>query len=408
MKNLAHRAQQNFFFAVLSVTVLSSLVSTFFLYSLQAATLFRQDHPALIFLLPLAGALVGSFYASRLGAPVEAGTQLVIEEIHRPLKALPRRMTLSIFVTSVITHLFGGSAGREGTAVQMGASIADTIARFFSKEGDDRRTLLLCGLGTGFASVFGTPWAALVFALEIVGWHRSEFRRQSRQMVSRFAWVAGASLLSSQLPIFLGIHRESISITELPELSWILPLKLILLGLGCGLVALSFLEILGFIAKASRKISKLLPVRAAIGGLTLVALILFLGPTGRRFLGLSDGLIEAAFLTPLPATDWLWKNLLTALTLGTGFKGGEVTPLFCIGSTFGNALSPWLGLPLAFAAALGFVSVFAGAGQIAITCGVLAWELFGWKVALCALATALLSQFVCGWRHAGLYSGEKH
>lgn len=399
---------RSFFASVLAVTVVASVVCTLFIYALQAATLFREEHPNLIYLLPLAGALVGAFYESRFGASVEAGTQLVIEEIHQPLRSLPKRMTVSIFISSVLTHIFGGSAGREGTAVQMGASIADAIARLFQKVGDERRTLLLCGLGTGFAAVFGTPWAALVFALEIVGWHRAEFRQQTSLMARRFTWVAGASLLSAQLPLFLGVHRESILVSEIPSFSFGLGARVGLIGLGCGVVALIFLELLTLIAKTFKKISKRAPLRCALGGATLLLIVLLCGPESRRFLGLSDGLLVAAFHGALPVTNWLWKNFLTALTLGTGFKGGEVTPLFCIGATFGNAVASPLGLPIEFAAALGFVSVFAGAGQIALTCSILALEIFGWKVALYALVSTLLSQWVCGRRHRGLYSGEKH
>ncbi|MEN9378283.1 MAG: hypothetical protein RL710_3440, partial [Pseudomonadota bacterium] len=149
------------------VGLLSGSASALFLLALDAATGYRESHRWIVWLLPVAGFLVGWVYL-KIGQGVEAGNNLLIDEIHDPQKVVPLRMAPLILLSTVISHLFGASVGREGTAVQMGGALADQLTGLFRLRKEDRRILLMAGIAAGFASVFGTPLAGAVFALEVL------------------------------------------------------------------------------------------------------------------------------------------------------------------------------------------------------------------------------------------------
>ncbi len=321
------------------------------------------------------------------------GNNLILDEIHQPRTLIPLRMVPLVLGGTLATHLFGGSAGREGTAVQMGGALADQLARWLGLRPRDRRLLLIAGMSSGFASVFGTPLAGAVFGLEVL----------------RLGAVRYEALLPSFLAAVLAdlVTRVwGVGHTPYPTLE-ALPLTPLLLGCTllagalCGLTARSFAAL----AHATGRVFGRLaypPLRPVLGG-ALVALLMWALGTS-RFSGLGIPVIVEAFQHPLAPTDFAWKLGLTALTLGCGFKGGEVTPLFFIGAALGSALAVILPLPVALLAAMGFVGVFAGAANTPLACTLMGLELFGASAAVYLALTCVVAYFFSG--HSGIYSSQ--
>lgn len=346
---------------------LAGVASAVFLKALYAATDLRVAHPALLFGLPLAGALVALLY-QRLGNGTEAGTKLLLARIQEPGEPVAFRMAPLILLSTVVTHLFGGSAGREGTALQLGGAVASASQRLFRLSQDDQSLLLLCGLSGGFGSVFGTPCAGTIFALEVAGTGKPRFKALLPCGIAAF--------VGDVVCRALGIHHHVYaSATPLPMLTLPLLLWAVLAGGVFGAVSRLFTEALHGVQALVRR----LPVfwlRPALGGLLVIGLTYALGT--RDYLGLGLPLLTRSF-SPGGVVLWAFalKLLFTVVTLGTGFKGGEVTPLFCIGATLGAAFATVTGQPTGFFAALGFVAVFAGAARAPLACTVLGLELFG-------------------------------
>lgn len=368
------------------VGILSGSASAIFLVFLDWATNFRETNLWLIALLPLAGFGIGYVYY-HYGANSTKGNNLLLEELYQSKNPIPLRMTPFVLFGTIITHLFGGSAGREGTAVQMGGSLADQLTRWFSLNQENRRLIIICGIAGGFASVFGTPLAGAIFSLE---W----------MMTRRFRWE---SIFPAFLAAFVadwtcelawGVGHTHYSIPEIPihsfvNLAWVIPA-----AIAFGLSARLFAETGHAISAFFKKTIAYPPLRPVIGG-TLVALIVYFSGT-TTYIGLGIPRIVEAFETPLPWYDWLVKTGLTGLTLGSGFKGGEVTPLFFTGATLGNALSAWIPLPLALLAGMGFVGVFSGATNTPMACTVMGMELFGYEGGIFLGLACLVAYFFSG------------
>lgn len=340
--------------------------SALFLTLLDAVTGFRGEHLWIVALLPAAGFAVGWVYHHQ-GKDADRGTQLIIDEIHDPKAVLPPRMGPLVFAGTLVTHLFGGSAGREGTAVQMGASIADRCTGPFKLEPHERRALLMTGMSAGFGSVFGTPFAGVVFGLEVL--------RKGHSRWSAVFPCFAASVLADLVARAWGIRHAVYSSGPIPGPAWTTMFAVLASGIVFGLTGRLFAASVHGIQRFFKKYVSAAPWRSAIGGALVAAAVWASGSD--RFIGLGLPVIEEAFAVRLSPWDFLQKIAYTAVTLGSGFKGGEVTPLFFIGATLGNALSQLLALPLAFAAALGFTAVFAGAAGVPLACTVMAMELFG-------------------------------
>ncbi len=360
--------------------------SALLIWSLNLATTLREAHPWLIALLPVAGLLVGLMYW-KLGTAVEAGNNLILDEIHSPQRTIPIRMTPLILLGTFLTHLFGGSAGREGTALQTGASLADQLARPFRLSGIERRILLMAGVSAGFGSVFGTPLAGAVFGMEVLA----------------VGTVSYDAILPCFLAAFLGdftthawhVHHTIYRVTETPAMSLRGLLLACVAGAVFGLAAMVFARMTHVIGRQFKRAIRFAPLRPFVGGAVVALAVFALGTT--RFVGLGVPEIVGAFDHRLPTYDWIGKLLFTAVTLGAGFKGGEVTPLFFIGATLGNALSQVLPLPFTLLAGMGFVAVFAGAANTPIASSLMAMELFGAEAgSYCAIACVV----------AYLFSGE--
>ncbi len=330
------------------VGVLSGTASAIFLVTLNWATAVRNANPNLLFLLPLAGFFIGwSYY--RIGGSAARGNNLVIEQVHLNKDPIPLRMAPMVLIGTVLTHLFGGSAGREGTAIQMGSSLADWLRRLLKLEGEDRRLLVLAGISGGFGSVFGTPIAGFVFALEAPA-------------MGRIRYEGVVPCLTAALVGDLVTRAWGVTHTQYPALVEIginplMLLAVVVAGIGFGWVSLLFVELLELIKHFSRKLIQYPPLRPVLGGLVVIGLALVLGK--QDYLGLSLPLIKDTMNgTGVEPLAFLLKVIFTALTLGMGFVGGEVTPLFVMGATAGYSIGRLLGIDPAFMSALGFVAVF--------------------------------------------------
>ncbi|PWU18741.1 MAG: voltage-gated chloride channel protein [Bdellovibrio sp.] len=377
------------------VGVFCGLASAIFLATLEATTRFREAHPWLLFLLPLGGLIVGSIYHV-FGNSVEGGNNLIIDEFHDPTSVIPFRMAPLVLLGTIFTHLFGGSAGREGTAVQMGGSIADQFTHVFKMGRAERRTLLMAGMSGGFASVFGVPIAGTLFGLEVLA--------VGRLHLWGVIECAVAAFVAHYTTLGLGIHHTDYLHPAATSYANLNGLHAILAGLIFGLAARLFAICADQIKVHCKKIAPLLPVRAIIGG-GIISLTFFLIPEATRYAGLGIPIIVDSLNRPLPLYDWFGKLTYTAFTLGTGFKGGEVTPLLFVGATLGNALSSFLPLPLPTLAAMGFVGVFAGAANTPFACTAMAIELFGADVGVWAALACFASYAVSG--HHGIYHAQQ-
>lgn len=374
--------------------LMGGTASALLLISLNWATATRESHKWLIALLPLAGLAVGCMYRY-LGTSVEGGNNLVLSEIHDPKRTLPLRMTPLVLIGTIMTQLFGGSAGREGTAIQSGASLADQMGKPFRMNARERRVLLMAGISAGFASVFGTPLAGAVFGLEVL--------------------AIGAVSYDAIVPCFLaafagdftthawGVHHTLYQVASVPPMgAWGL---LLAAGAGAvfGLVALAFARTTHAITQMFKKGIAWSPLRPFVGGILIALGVLAIGTT--RYIGLGIPTIQAAFGPRLNPDEWFWKFVFTTVTLGAGFKGGEVTPLFFIGATLGNALSYVLPLPPTLLAGMGFVAVFAGAANTPIASSFLAIELFGAEAGAYAAVACVFSYLFSG--HTGIYHEQR-
>ncbi|MBC5863431.1 chloride channel protein [Flavobacterium turcicum] len=339
--------------------------SAFFLVSLDWVTKLRELQPEIIWLLPIGGLFIGLAY-HYYGQSVVAGNNLILQEYDQPKNTIPLKMAPLVLIGTLITHLFGGSAGREGTAVQMGAAIADQFTHVFKLEAIDRKTILIMGISGGFAAVFGTPLAGALFALEVV--YFSGLQPKS------IIWSFITAYVAHYTVLLWSVSHTHYHIPQVPEIS----MSVIFWVVGCSIL-FGFASML---FSRSTKFWSLIfslvtysPLRPFIGGIVIASVVYAIDTT--KYIGLGIPMLTGAFVQANAIQDFAIKILFTSFTLGAGFKGGEVTPLFIIGATLGSALSVFVPLPLALLAGMGFVAVFSGATHTPIACSVMGIELFG-------------------------------
>ena len=367
--------------------------SALLLVSLDFATNYRESHLWIIALLPIAGLLIGLMY-HYWGSRVVKGNNQLIEEIHTPKNIIPFKMAPLIYIGTVITHLFGGSAGREGTAVQMGGAIADQFSRLFKLTPNDRRTMLIVGISAGFASVFGTPLAGAVFALEVAVLGKIRYEA----ILPSFLAAAFAHISC----LLWGVAHTHYSIPFVPELTVVNILLAILVGVLFGLTAMSFSRSAQYWSKLAKNKVKYPPLRPFIGGIIVALAVWGLGTT--KYIGLGVPTIVESFTIQQDWYNFAAKILFTTFTIGVGFKGGEVTPLFFIGATLGSALFGIIPLPMALLAGMGFVGVFAGATNTPIACTLMGMELFGVESGVYIGIACVVAYLFSG--HAGIYGSQ--
>ncbi|WP_366183983.1 voltage-gated chloride channel family protein [Flavobacterium ovatum] len=371
----------------------SGSTSAFFLVTLEWVTQIRIHNSWIIWLLPLGGLVIGLGY-HYYGASVVKGNNLLLEEYDKPTKLIPFKMAPFVLFGTLITHLFGGSAGREGTAVQMGGAIADQFKVIFNLENQERRTLIVMGISAGFASIFGTPLAGAIFAIEVL--YCSKINLKTVVLSFIVAFIAHYTVE------LWAVHHTHYNIPETPAWNGIILLWCLLASILFGLAAMTFSRTTHFWGRIFSKYVSYPPFRPLIGGTILAIAIAFLDI--QKFVGLGVPVIVDAFTHPSENFDFLLKILFTGFTLGCGFKGGEVTPLFFVGATLGSALSLVIPLPIALLAGMGFVAVFSGATHTPIACTAMGIELFGLESGLYIALACGIAYLVSG--SVGIYSAQ--
>ena len=378
-----------------------------FLWSLDVATRTRFAHPWLLFGLPVGGAAIGLLY-HLTGKSVEGGNNLIVEQIHEPGGGVPLRMAPLIFIGTVVTHVFGGSAGREGTAVQLGGSLASAFGKLAKLDAEGQRIILMAGIAAGFGAVFGAPLAGAVFALEVLAVGRVEYAALIPCLV--------AGIVGDWMCHMWGIHHGVYHIGYLSGIGGAVAIDLVLVikaaiaGVAFGLVGLAFAEANHSLGAWLKRVVPYGPARPVVGGLAVIALVYALGT--RDYLGLGvwsndpdAPTIAGFFVGGADYHSWMLKMLFTVVTLSSGFKGGEVTPLFFIGAALGNALGGALGAPIDLFAGLGFVAVFAGAANTPLGCTIMGLELFG-ATHMVPIAVACFTAYACSG-HNGIYLSQR-
>ena len=373
--------------------VACGLVGAAFYYVVSFVTAARQAHGWLLFCLPLAGLFIVWSYRV-LGMENDSGTNQIIASVRSGEKP-PLRLALLIFVSTALTHLTGGSAGREGAALQIGGSVAASIGRLLRLGERNMNLIVMCGMSAVFTALFGTPLSATVFSLEVVSVGIVHYSALFPCLL--------ASLVTTGVTRLLGVHPAGYVLMGGPALDWQFMLRTGLLAIACALLSMAFCELMH---KTNHLYKKYLPnqyLRVLAGAAILIVLTLLVG--SRDYNGAGGNIIEEALAGHAVPYAFLLKMLFTAITLGAGFRGGEIVPTFFVGATFGCAAAPLLGLDPAFGGAIGMIALFCGVTNCPLASIFLSIELFGSSHVLffalaCALSYLLSGKF-------SLYSAQK-
>ena len=370
----------------------AGLLSAAFIETLDWTTRTRGASGWLIWLLPVAGLAVGAAY-HYLGKGLERGSNLIIEQIHEHSRWIPVRMSVLIFVCSAVSHLCGASVGREGAALQLAAGVTDPVSRRLGLDQRDRAVMLVAAIAGGFGSVVGVPVTGAVFALEV----QRTGRVDHEAIVPAFT----ASIVGTAVVRMIGVSRADYA--SFPAFDWTTAVtwRIGLLGLACGLVAACYVSLTGLVRDALSRAVKWVPARPMVGGALL--LVIFLLGDWSDYQGLSLHLASQAF-TGSVTGQWLVKILLTSLSIGAGFVGGEVIPLFVTGALLGASMGQLLGGDPALFAMVGAVTMVSAALNTPVAGVFLGIELFGGP-GVVLLAVACVMGYV-GSGQVGIYSSQ--
>ena len=391
MRSLFARSKQFFLFLIAAVIIgaIGGLLSVAFLGSLNWATTTRINNEWLIFLLPVTGGLVGFMYY-KWGNPITGGTSLVLDAIHVPGAEVPARMAPMIWSGSVASHLVGASVGREGAIVQIIASVTDAVARTRSVSDRTRRVVLVMAVAAGFGGLFGVPIAGAFFGLEI--------QRNTKLHKSAVLPAFVASTVAFFTVEACGVKHFATPNIESLHFGWSVLWRCLVASCVFALIAVAYIQLEHRIKNVMAQAITFPPLRPVIGGFIILACVAISGT--RAYLGISIPLLEGALTGAigLAALACLWKLLFTAVSLGTGFVGGEVFPLFIIGALAGAQFARVTHASIPIFAALGLVAVFAAASNTPLTCIVIGVELFGWN-ALPAYCIVCILSYVLSGKH---------
>ena len=378
-------------FAVITGCIVGA-ASTLFSFTLKAVTSYRRAHEWIFLLLPLSG-LVIVFLYEKLGKE-DGGTNQVLSTV-RSRDDVPILSAPLIFITTALTHLTGGSAGREGAAIQLGGSIANQLGRWIHLDEEDRHVIVMCGMSAAFSALFGTPMAAAVFALEVVSVGVMYYAALMPCMI--------ASLVASGFAAGMGVTPESFHVTDIPALTVETGLKMGVIALGCAVVSIMFCIALNGAAGLYGRWFKNKYVRVAVGACPVIVVTFILRTD--EYMGAGAELIEKAVENGQADTfAFFWKMVLTALTMRAGFRGGEIVPSFCIGATFGCVMGNLMGISPSICAACGMAAVFCGVTNCPITSILIAFEMFGFKGVSFYLIAVSISYAASGYY--GLYKDQ--
>ena len=377
------------FFKWIVLAIITGLIvggsSSVFAGCVREATAFRNSHLWIFMLLPVSGVLIVFMYR-KMGRD-DRGTNQVLSTI-KSKDDVPLRSAPLIFVSTILTHLTGGSAGREGAAIQFGGSIGNQIGRIIKLDEADHHVIIMCGMSAAFAAVFGTPMAAAVFAMEVVSVGVMYYTALLPCVI--------ASLIASKFAAGIGVHPELFHITKIPELTVENGIKMAIIAAGCGLLSILFCIALKWTAIFYDRFLKNPYIRVVVAALVVIVITIFLNTSD--YMGAGSDLISRAIengqARPL---DFFWKLILTSITMRAGFRGGEIVPSFCIGATFGCVAGSIFGISPSIAAACGMVALFCGVTNCPITSMLIAFELFGFSGVSYYLIAIAISYALSGY-----------
>lgn len=391
LRELANSVKWVFFAVIVGIAV--GLCGTMFSILLTFVTDMRIEYPWLILFLPVGGLIiVGLYYL--LHDQNDTGTNLVISAIHSD-DHLPFRMTPLIFLSTLITHLLGGSAGREGAALQMGGSLGNTLGRIFRFDEKDRHVMIMCGMSAAFSALFGTPMAAAIFPLEVVSVGVMYYMALVPCVIS--------SLVARGVADAFGVANEMFLVTSIPKFTVLTAVKISVLAVLCALVSIIFCIMLHKTEEGYRHFFKNPYLRVAVGGCIVVLLTFLVG--NQTYNGTGIAIIEQCIDGTVRPEAFLLKMLFTALTLGAGYKGGEIVPTFFTGAAFGCLFGNVLGFSPTLCTAVGMSSMFCGVTNCPISSLLISFELFGYEGMPYFLLAIAFSYMLSGYY--GLYRSQK-
>ena len=379
-------------FAIITGAIVG-LVGCGFYFSLTFVNIIRNQNNWLIFLLPVGGLAIVALY-HLLKYEKDGGTNLVISAVHSDDR-IPLRMTPLIFISTAITHLLGGSAGREGAALQIGGSIGNALGKLFKFDEKDTHVIIMCGMSAAFSTLFGTPMAAAIFPMEMVSVGVMYYMALVPCVVS--------SLVAHGIAVLFGVSGEVFHVTGIPDFKLIPALQIVVVAILCAFVSVIFCTLLHKTEALYKRFLKNPYIRILVGGCLVVALTLLVGCTDYNGAGMN--IIEHCMNGTVKPEAFILKIIFTALTIGAGYKGGEIVPTFFVGATFGCLVGSLLGLSPSLCAAIGMIALFCGVTNCPISSLLISFELFGYSGMPYYLLAVAFSYMLSGY--SGLYRSQK-
>ncbi len=375
------------------VGIVVGAVGVGFHYAIDIATEFRTEHNKIIFLLPIGGlVIVFLYHICKLDK--DKGTNYVLKAV-RNNKAFSVFTAPLIFISSTITHLLGGSSGREGAALQLGGSIASAFGRIIKLDSKDERIITMCGMSAAFAALFGTPVTAAIFSMEVASVGVMHFSAIMPCIVS--------AVVGTKIAMLCGVMPAKFDLSGIPDFTFLSVGKIILLSAMCAALSILFCVAMH---KSEKLYSKFIPnrfLRIAAGGVLVVILTLIVGCYDYNGAGMD--IVEKALHGEAKYEAFILKIIFTAVTLGAGYKGGEIVPVFFTGATFGNVVGKILNMSPSYGAGIGLISLFCGVTNCPITSVILSVELFGGESIMYFMLSCAISYLLSGYH--GLYKEQK-